>query len=107
MPVDKEEAPEIAQEQELPVYDRAGDYVEFYFNHAQVGYTGFDIYAFLSETAHDLDGKLHVRQKARVSMTPKEAKLFAFYLVNAVKKYEAHFGEVSVGDGMEDDDASQ
>lgn len=84
-----------------PMFEQAPGYVEFYFNHAQLGFTGFDIYGFLSETAHDAENRLIVRQKARITMAPKEAKLLAFYLANAVKKYELSFGPVSMA-GEED-----
>lgn len=95
------------QEEARPIFEHTDDYVEFYFNNAQVGYTGFDIYAFLSETAHGYDGQLRVRHKARVSMAPKEAKLFALFLANAVKRYEEAFGEVSVKEVMETVDTGE
>jgi hypothetical protein len=77
---------------DTPIFERAKDYIEFYANHAQAGFTGFDIFVFLSEVAPENDGRTHVRQKARITMSPIEALLLSRFLKNAVEQHEETFG---------------
>jgi len=104
------ETREAATKDESPIFERANNYVEIYFNHAQAGYTAFDIFAFLSEVAPDTDGRTHVKQKVRISMSPIEALLLSRFLKKAVEQHEEAFGlKVIVPptiDGRENQDES-
>ena len=92
---------------EAPIFLQAEDYSEFYFNHVQAGYTGFDIYAFVSEVAKGHDGRLIVRQKARMTMSPMQALLLSNFLRNAVTQYEAYYGiKVEVPESVHRDNES-
>ena len=86
------ESSEAAKIDESPVIERAKDYIELYANHAQAGYTGFDIFVFFSEVAPENDGRTHVKQKARITMSPIEALLLSRFLKSAVQQHEESFG---------------
>ena len=76
--------------------ERAEDYSEIYFNHAQCGFTAFDVFAYLSETAPDHNRKMLIRQKTRLSMSPLEALLLSKFLSRAVAGYETTYGKISI-----------
>jgi hypothetical protein len=78
------------------IVERVPGFVEFYANHAQAGFTGFDIFVYLSEAAFESDGKIHLRQKARITMSPQQAILLSRFLLNAVQAYEDNFGKIPI-----------
>jgi hypothetical protein len=83
-----QEAPTI-----IPVIERDSRFSNIYINNAQVGFTGFDVYMVLSEAAQDpIDQKLHVYQKARISMSPMQALILATFLGRVIKNYETQTG---------------
>ena len=89
---------------ETPKITMANDYSEFYFNHVQVGYTIFDIYAYLGNMRLTHDGKPALVQRARVITSPLEAKLFHSFLGNAIQQYEQRHGEIPIpASAMEED----
>jgi hypothetical protein len=79
-----------------PIIEKVDNYAEYYVNHCQVGFTAFDIFMFLSEGAYGTDGKMHLRQKTRITMSPAEAKLLIEYVNNALTAYEASYNEVKI-----------
>ena len=98
-------SPQSAKEAE-PLFEKAPNYSEFYLNHAQVGYTGFDIYAFLSEVAIGSDSRPRVKQKARITMSPMQALLLSKFLTNAVRLYENAFDlKVSIPKELDNQEA--
>jgi len=107
MPNNKKKTPKAPQEPTAapktltPVITNSPDFKALYTNFAQSGFTGFDIYVNFGEaTGPNPDGTLPVEMKARVTMTPVEAKFVALIIAASVQKYEAEFGKVTVPKGL-------
>lgn len=105
---EKEENPEIAAAtisngaDETVLSVKSDDYSEIYFNHAQCGFSAFDVYAYLSEAGHDESGKMLVRRKARITMSPLEASLLSKFLSRTVASYEKTYGKLSIPQVVEE-----
>src|ERR1700744_2193607 len=86
---------------ELLDFQKDPTYTDIYFNHAQLGFTGFDIFAYLSD-AHNapLGSKITVRQKARIIMSPMEAVLFRNLLDSTLAMYEGKYGKINLPKGI-------
>ena len=81
----------------VPKFVRASDYKTIYTNFVQFGITAFDISFLLGDTAgvNEEDGFV-VDLKARVVMTPSEAKLAFMFLGNTLREYEKKFGPIVI-----------
>ena len=91
----------VAPKSLTPVITNAPDFKSLYTNFAQSGFTGFDIYVIFGEAAGpNPDGTMPVEMKAKVTMTPVEAKLVALIIAASVQKYEAQFGKITVPKGL-------
>lgn len=87
--------PEVA-ENVTPVL--APDYKSMYINFVQAGYTPFDIGLLVGESAgYTVDGGKHfVEFKAKLVMTPLEAKVLAKIIGRTLEAYEKQFGVIEV-----------
>ena len=91
----------VEQQQQLsPTFVRVPDFKAIYTNFIQAGYTAFDISFLLGETAGVNEGKLMIETKARVAMSPLEAKMFLVMVGTVIQKYEAQFGTIIVPAGI-------
>jgi hypothetical protein len=78
----------------------APDFKLIYTNYVQAGYTPLDVMLMVGETTGLNEGKVVVQHKARITMSPTEAKIVARILANTVKLFEKQFGEIVVPEGM-------
>ena len=86
---------------QIPTFTRVPDFKSFYANFVQTSVTPFDISMQIGETAGvDHEGKFVVELKARISMSPLEAKIVINLLVTAIMQYEAQFGKIVVPPGI-------
>jgi len=81
----------------------APDFKLIYTNHIQAFYSALDVAFTLGEVMgpDQGEGKFVVQTKARVTMSPIEAKIFQRIVTNLVKQYEVQFGEISVPPDMQ------
>jgi hypothetical protein len=78
----------------------APDFKLIYTNYVQAGFTPLDVALMVGETTGLNEGKVVVQHKARITMSPTEAKIVARILANTVKLFEKQFGEIFVPEGM-------
>ena len=71
---------------ELP-QQRAADYLSMYSNHAQMGFSPWDVTIFFCELTEDENGDIIREQKARVVMSPQHAIAFSKLLNNTVDQW--------------------
>jgi hypothetical protein len=99
MPTKKKiEAPTVPAA--ITVEDLAPDFKLIYTNYVQASFTPLDVALLVGETVGAKLGKFMVQNKARITMSPTEAKIVARILANTVKLFEQQFGEIIVPDGM-------
>jgi Protein of unknown function (DUF3467) len=83
-----------------PVAVLAPDFKLIYTNFVQASFTPLDCSLILGEALGVENGRFTVQNKARVTMSPTEAKIVARLLLNTVRSYEKQFGEITVPDSM-------
>lgn len=74
---------------------QASDYRTIYTNHIQAGFSPLDVTLILSQVIAIQD-RYGVENKARVIVTPVEAKILLNILKNTIKNYESKYGEINV-----------
>jgi hypothetical protein len=80
-----------------PRWIRSPDFKTIYTNFVQSGYTAFDISLVLAETAGvDEMNAFVIESKARVVMSPVEAKVVLAILSNTINKFEEQFGPINI-----------
>ncbi|MGA9647560.1 MAG: DUF3467 domain-containing protein [Candidatus Korobacteraceae bacterium] len=77
---------------------RAADYKTIYTNHVQGGVTPFDISLEIGEAGgyNKHTNKWTVDLKAKVTMSPTEAKVVLAILAGTIKSFEEQFGPISI-----------
>jgi hypothetical protein len=104
MPTLKEKvaaAAKTSDQPKKPTFHRSPDFKTLYVNFVQSGMTAFDVSLIVGEN-HGVDekGEGVIELKAKLTMTPLEAKLVAAILADSVKRHEKQFGEISVPPGL-------
>jgi len=79
---------------------RAPDFRTIYTNNAKFAITPFDFSFILNEVTETEKGEVYVEQKARITMSPLNAKIFAFVLTQNVANFEKQFGEIHIPDNL-------
>jgi hypothetical protein len=96
--VSPEKAPERAPEIEFLV---APDFKMFYVNHIQAAFSPFDISFQMSEAlGPGVNGKFAIQQRARVTMSPLEVKIFLKIVTDTITNFEKAFGPIPVPPGV-------
>jgi hypothetical protein len=75
---------------------RAPDFRSIYTNNSKFAITPFDFSFILNEVTESEKGEVYVEQKARITMPPLHAKIFAYVLTQNVMNYEKQFGEIDI-----------
>jgi hypothetical protein len=86
--------PASTDDQIGPTFVRSPDFRSIYTNFVQSAYTPYDISLMLGETAGLEDGRWLVENKARLIMSPPEAKVVLIVLQGAIENYERVYGEI-------------
>ena len=86
----------IQQKEANVTFQQAADYKLLYANFAQSVFSPLDIAIIFGEVLTTEDEKVFVLTKARVTMTPMEAKILHTIVGDTVKNYENKFGEISI-----------
>ena len=85
---------------------QAPDFKLLYVNHIQASFTPFDISFLMSEALGAEEGKFLIQMKARVTMSPVEAKVFQKIISDTIKNFEKTIGPVTVPDNMMPEDTN-
>lgn len=75
---------------------RAADFKEIYANLCRIGFSNSDIQLTFSLGTNDAVGAAIIQEKTTIFLAPSQAKSVAGILVNAVKEFEAQFGEIKL-----------
>jgi len=75
---------------------RADNFVHFYTNNVQVGFSNWDMWIVFSELTDQERQETIVQEKAKVVMSLSHAKVLAEILTNGIKRFEEQFGEIQV-----------
>jgi len=86
----------LEQLQAVAVFQQASDFKLIYANFIQSAFSPLDVALTLGEVMGNEQEKLFVLTKARVTMTPAEAKILQTILSNTIRNYESRFGEIVV-----------
>ncbi|HZP63585.1 MAG TPA: DUF3467 domain-containing protein [Terriglobales bacterium] len=102
MPTDQGVAmPNPENPSETVIYIDAADFKLLYTNFVQSIFSPLDVALSIGEVlGPGPDGRMRVLNKARLSMSPAEAKILHVILGNTIKNYEARFGEIVVPQGL-------
>lgn len=95
----KDQAPKITPmlASQMPILMQDKDFKTIYTNFVNANYSPFDIVLMLGELMGPApDGKQVVLQRAKVVMSPVEAKIVAAILNGAVSKFEKRFGRLVI-----------
>jgi hypothetical protein len=80
-----------------PVAVAAPDFKTIYTNFVNAAFSPLDIFFTLGEAiGPGPDGRPVILQRAKIIMSPKEAKIVAAILMKAVADYEKKFGKIVV-----------
>jgi hypothetical protein len=79
---------------------RSPDFRTIYTNNVRFSITPFDFSFILNEITENERGEIYSDQKARITMTPLQAKIFAFVLTQNVKNFEKQFGDIHVPENL-------
>ena len=86
-----------ASSAQLPVFIQAPDFKTIYTNFVNAGLSPLDIILMVGEAiGPGPDGKPAILQRAKIIMTPVEAKIVCAILEDAVARYEKQFGKIVV-----------
>ena len=79
-------------------YIKAADYKTYYTNFVQGGLTPFDISLEIGEASglNPATNKWVVDVKAKITMSPSEAKVVLAILAGTINQYESQFGTVNI-----------
>src|SRR5271166_3227985 len=79
-------------------YVRAADFKTYYTNHVQAGLTPFDISLEIGEASglNRESNKWVVDVKAKITMSPSEAKVVLLILSGTIKTFEDQFGTIVI-----------
>jgi 6-phosphofructokinase len=95
----QKEAPTQKSEAEVKMVP-APDFKIFYVNHIQASFTPFDISLVMSEALGAEEGKFLIQAKARVTISPVEAKILQMILANTIANFEKAIGPITIPIGM-------
>lgn len=84
----------IQASQDIPA-KKSDKFIQAYANAAHVEVTAWDFNVLFGELQRTKDG-IVVEQTIGVRMSPQHAKAFAAVLVNNIKEYEKHVGEIKL-----------
>ena len=73
---------------------------EVYSNHVRIGITQWDLGVSLGQLTEGDDGSVIVRQDIGVKFSPPFFKSLVETMVEALKQWEANFGEIPTGPGQ-------
>ena len=76
------------------------DFKLLYVNHIQSTFTTFDLSFSMGEAVGVEGDKFIIQAKARVTMSPVEAKIFLKILTDTIKNFESQVGTIVVPTGM-------
>jgi hypothetical protein len=82
------------------IWNTATDFKTIYTNFVQAAFSPLDIVMTLGDVQGVTEGRYIIEARARVVMTPAEAKILVRIMGNTLKNYEAKFGEVVVQGGL-------
>ena len=79
-------------------FERASDFRSIYANYIQTAHTAFDLSVTFGETVGvpDVDGKVLVEQRARITFAPLEALVFRKMLDDLISLYQLRFGQILI-----------
>lgn len=84
-----------------PMIRQSHDFKSIYANYVQSVFSPLDIVLLFGEVLSvQTDGGFQVETKARVTVTPAEAKILYSVLGNTIANYESRFGEIKIPEGM-------
>ena len=74
------------------------NFQSYYTNFVQAGFTPFDISLLIGEAAgiDPATNKFMAELKAKITMSPTEAKVVLNIMLNTIRAYEAQFGKIVV-----------
>ena len=76
------------------------DFRSLYVNWVQTAVSPMDISMVVGEASPIGSGSFEVEQKARLMLSPLEAKIIVAMLLTAVKGYETQYGEIRVPESL-------
>ena len=72
------------------------DFRSIYSNNVAFAISAFDVSLIFGEIAGNEEGKLHVEQMIRVTMSPQHAKVLALIMMENIKTYETTVGPITI-----------
>lgn len=96
----KKQEQQEPQVQITPRVGRSADYKTIYVNFVQSGMTPYDISLVVGENTGVFGNAMEIELKAKITMSPLEAKVVTEILLDTVQRYEKQFGEIKVAEGL-------
>lgn len=96
MSTNKNKAASAESEQIQTSFETAHDFKLIYANFVQSSFSPLDVAFAFGEVMQADQGRQTILTKARVTMTPAEAKLFQGIIADTIRNYEERFGEIAI-----------